>query len=191
MIQRLQSVYLLLVLAAMITLSLGVTVFENTTQKKGSFVLTTTANVYGVQEGLKVNGELAIEDKDVLRQTLDIVNIENGVENVPTFYFPFYSITILLSMFTLVVLMGYKKLERQLKLGRVLFIVNFLAFGVVLLLYYQLMGSNGFEDKEWVEIHHGLGLGFYCIVFALAFSFLANTGIKRDLKLIKSIDRIR
>jgi hypothetical protein len=35
------------------------------------------------------------------------------------------------------------------------------------------------------------GLGMYLPVIALAFTFLANRGIKKDEDLVKSVDRLR
>ena len=39
--------------------------------------------------------------------------------------------------------------------------------------------------------HREMGLGFFLFVSGFPFSFLANTGIKRDKKLLDSLDRLR
>ncbi|MFK7784566.1 MAG: DUF4293 family protein [Crocinitomicaceae bacterium] len=49
-------------------------------------------------------------------------------------------------------------------------------------------GDNLIEGEE---LKRELGLGFYLFVVGLPFSFLANVGIKRDKRLLDSIDRIR
>ena len=130
------------------------------------------------------------ENISLLREATGKVDIDGDMKGIPTYYFPFYSITILLAMLTTVVLLGYKNLKRQLKLGRLLFVLNFMLFGVTIALYYLLRSSTIPESADYTSSAQ-LAFGFYCIVIALAFSFLANIGIRRDVRLIKSIDRIR
>ncbi|PKR80407.1 hypothetical protein CW751_10075 [Brumimicrobium salinarum] len=190
MIQRVQSIYLLLTLIALIFLSVGTDVFVTKVQQKDQFEMISHGNVYGVQKDVYIEGELSDQNLNLLRSATDRVDFVAEMEGIPTFYFPFYSITILLSMLTVVVLFGFKNLKRQLKLGRILFIMNFLVFGVTIV-FYNLMRSSNMPDSADYIVNTQLGFGFYCIVIALAFSFLANIGIRRDLRLIKSIDRIR
>jgi len=190
MIQRVQSLYLILTLAALVVLTLGQDVFESTVVKPDAFALKTHANVFGVQKDIVINGELVRDDEVFIKTALEKVDVPKETVGIPTFYFPFFSITILLSMLTVVVLMSYKNLKRQLKLGRVLFVFNLLSFAVAVMFYYILMShTSGLEDSY--VVNNTLGLGFYCIAIATAFSFLANIGIRRDLRLIQSIDRIR
>ncbi|SRR5690554_1171769 len=190
MIQRVQSIYLLLTLVALIFLSIGTDVFVTKAQQNDQFEMISHGNVYGVQKDVYVKGELTEKNIELLKQATGKVDVIETMEGVPTYYFPFYSITILLSMLTTVVLLGYKNLKRQLKLGRMLFVLNFILFGVTIVLYNLLRSNTLPESNEYI-VSAQLGLGFYCIVIALAFSFLANIGIRRDLRLIKSIDRIR
>lgn len=190
MIQRVQSIYLLLTLVALIFLSIGTDVFVTKAEQKDQFEMICHGNGYGVQRDIYLKGELTDENTELLKHATGKIEIIDKMEGVPTFYFPFYSITILLSMFTVVVLMGYKNLKRQLQLGRILFVVNFILFGVSIVLY-NLLKSNTLPESDAYTVSAQLGFGFYCIIIALAFSFLANIGIRRDLRLIKSIDRIR
>ncbi|HLV42625.1 MAG TPA: DUF4293 family protein [Brumimicrobium sp.] len=190
MIQRVQSIYLLLTLIALIFLSIGTDVFVTKAKQKDQFEMVSHGNVYGVQKDLYIKGELSDKNVELLRMATGKIDFENTMEGIPTFYFPFYSITILLSMLATVVLLGYKNLRRQIKLGRILFVANFILFGVSIVLY-NLLRSNTLPQSNEYTVSAQLGMGFYCIVIALAFSFLANIGIRRDLRLIKSIDRIR
>jgi hypothetical protein len=190
MIQRVQSLYLILTLAALVVLTLGQDVFESTVIKADAFTLKTHANVFGVQKDIFVNGELNGEDEVFIKSALEKVDVPQETKEIPTFYFPFFSITILLSMLTVVILMGYKNLKRQLKLGRVLFVFNLLSFVVAVVFYYILQSQTSGLGENY-NVNNTLGLGFYCIAIATAFSFLANIGIRRDLRLIQSIDRIR
>jgi hypothetical protein len=190
MIQRVQSLYLLLTLGALIFLSIGTDVFVTEVAQKDQFDIISHGNVYGVQKDLHVHGELTDKNIQLLKEATGKVDIDGDMKGIPTFYFPFYSITILLAMLTTVVLLGYKNLHRQIKLGRLLFILNFLLFGTSIVLYSFLRSSTIPESVDYTTSTH-LAFGFYCIVIALSFSFLANIGIRRDLRLIKSIDRIR
>lgn len=187
MIQRVQSIYLLLALVGLIIISLGFDVFSSKTIMGEAYQITSHANVYGIQKDLNIQGELTEVDENSIRLQMDRVEIED-VENVPVVYFPFYSITILLSMFSVVVLLGYKNLERQMKLGRLLFIFCLLTFIGTGILYYFYKNSIFLEGAEQST---SLGIGFFVLAASVAFVFLANTGVKRDLRLIKSIDRIR
>ncbi|PWH86579.1 DUF4293 family protein [Brumimicrobium oceani] len=190
MIQRVQSLYLLLTLGALIFLSVGTDVFVTEVGQKDQFEMISYGNVYGVQKDVQIHGELSDNNILLLKEATGKVNIDGDMKGVPTYYFPFYSITILLSMLTVVVLLGYKNLQRQLKLGRLLFVMNFLLFGAAIALYYVFRSATIVESASY-EASAQLGFGFYCIAIALAFSFLANIGIRRDVRLIKSIDRIR
>ncbi|MBW7868987.1 MAG: DUF4293 family protein [Brumimicrobium sp.] len=190
MIQRIQSVYLLLTLLFLIILSVGTSVYTAKIQKEGTFEMIVYSNVYGVQKDLTMQNSLDTKDTEILQDKMLTSELFNNMKSIPTFYFPFYSITILLSMLAIIVLLGYKKLARQLKFGRLLFILNFLSVVSVLILYTYFKKSVSIEGES-VTNSIQLGFGFYCIILSLAFSFLANLGINRDLKLVKSIDRIR
>lgn len=191
MIQRVQNLYLFLTLVALVIVTIGSDVFVTTISKKESFELTTHANVYGVQRDITIEGELSPKDAEFVKKSIEKIEVPaDDLKEIPTLYFPFYSIGILLSMLTAMTILSYKKLKRQIKLGRILFIFNFLSFGAVLVLYYLLRNETS-DLGEAYKVSNQLGFGFYCIVIATAFSFLGNIGIRRDIKLIQSIDRIR
>lgn len=191
MIQRVQNLYLLLVFIALIILTIGTDVFVSTVAKPEAFSLTTHANVYGVQRDILIQGEVSEDAAEYIKSTTEQIAVpEADMKGIPTFYFPFFSITILMCILTAATVLSYKKLKRQLRLGRLLFVLNFLGFGTVLVLYYLLRQETA-DLGDSYTVSHQLGFGFYCIVIATAFSFLANIGIRRDIKLIKSIDRIR
>lgn len=190
MIQRVQSFYLLLVLASFVILTLGTDVFTVVVKEKDQFEMTSHGNVYGVQKDIFLKGELTDKNLQSLRSTTEKVDIEKEMKGISTYSFPFYIITILLSLLTILVIMGYKNLNRQQHLSRLLFILNLILFGTSIVLYKSMENSVLAifdEDKTAVQ----LGLGFYCIAIALAFSFLALLGIRRDVKIISSINRLR
>ena len=89
-------------------------------------------------------------------------------------------------MFLFVTLMGYKNLKRQLKLVRTSFYIYFLmVIGLV------VFSSVGFGNLTNEPLKRELGLGFFLFISGLPFVFLANLSIKRDKKLIDSLNRLR
>lgn len=158
MIQRIQTVYLAVVIILLTIVTLGSELF--------SFIGETsrfTFSSYGIMEY-----DLTTE-KLIGQQS-----------------FPFYLGTIALILLSFLTIMSYKNLNRQFKLGRTVFGIYFLMLVTVCLLSY--FGNNLVE----AEINgREMGLGFLLFVIGFPFSFLANTGIKRDKKLLDSLDRLR
>jgi hypothetical protein len=98
----------------------------------------------------------------------------------------FYLITILIFAFMIQAIFSYKSLKRQLKLANlivylqglvILFLVAVFAFG-------KKMFGLEFDSTK-------VSLGFYALSLSLVFSFLATQGVKKDKKLLDSVDRIR
>lgn len=191
MIQRVQNLYLFLTLAALVVVTIGTDVFVSNIAKENAFEMTTHGNVYGVQRDIVISDGITQRDAEFVKASIEKVELPSeDLNGIPTFYFPFYSIGILLAMLTTLTILSYKNLKRQIKLGRALFVLNFLMFGTTLVLYYFLKNETT-ELGDAYTVSNKLGFGFYCIVIATAFSFLGNIGIRRDIKLIQSIDRIR
>jgi hypothetical protein len=158
MIQRIQTVYLAVVIILLTIVTLGSELF--------SFVNETTRftfSSYGIIKYDIVTGEL------VGQQT-----------------FPFYLGTIALILLSFIALMSYKNLNRQFKLGRTVFGIYFLMLLTVFILSYF---GDKLLDEETAS--REMGLGFLLFVVGFPFTFLANTGIKRDKKLLDSLDRLR
>lgn len=158
MIQRIQTVYLAVVIILLTFVTLGSELF--------SFVNETTRftfNSYGIMEYDIVSGKMISQQS-----------------------FPFYLGTIALILLSFIALMSYKNLNRQFKLGRTVFGIYFLMLISVIILSY--FGTK-LVDAETTG--RELGLGFFLFVVGFPFTFLANTGIKRDKKLLDSLDRLR
>jgi amino acid transporter len=100
--------------------------------------------------------------------------------------YPLYISLILLVMFLFVTLMGYKNLKRQLKLVRTAFYIYLLL--VITLIIFSSVGLSNFTNEP---LKRELGLGFFLFIAGLPFVFLANLSIKRDKKLIDSLNRLR
>lgn len=190
MIYRIQSVYLILVISALVMLTFGADVFKTIVTEKGQYELINHGNVYGVQKDLVVKGQLSVENIQQLRMETDKVDVEEGLTGISTKKLPLYIVSILLTLLSIVILVSYKDLKRQLNLSRFLFIFSLLSFGLCLVLYYQFKGSYGAGITE-DQVVTQLGFGFYWICIVTAFSFLALHNIKKDYKMIRSIDRLR
>ena len=100
--------------------------------------------------------------------------------------FPFYLGTIALILLCFITLMSYKNINRQFKLGRTVF---FLYFLMLLTVFLLSMFGDSLLDAPTEK--REMGLGFLLFVVGFPFTFLANTGIKRDKKLLESLDRLR
>lgn len=100
--------------------------------------------------------------------------------------FPVFIGLIALILLVFITLMSYKNLNRQFKLGRTVFYLYF-----VFLITLLILSSFGSKLIDAETSAREMGLGFFLFVAGFPFTFLANTGIKRDKKLIESVDRIR
>lgn len=100
--------------------------------------------------------------------------------------FPIYIGLIALILLTFITLMSYKNLKRQFQLGRMVFFLYF-----VLLISMFFVSIYGAKLIETETSSREMGAGFLLFVIGFPFTFLANTGIKRDKKLLESLDRLR
>ena len=109
--------------------------------------------------------------------------------------FPLSNVFISLALLTVVTILLYKKRPRQLLMCRLNLILHFLLVVVIYAFYFfgkpfiqeRIQSSIG-ED---VTVNFHMQLGFFFLIPTLAFLFLAVRGIKKDELLIKSLDRIR
>lgn len=157
MIQRIQSIYLLLVMIVLSVVAVGTELF--------SFVSETTRftfSSFGITH-------YSLEGKVLEHKSM-----------------PVYIGLIALILLSFLCLMAYKSLARQFKLGRTVFFLYLLM--VVSMILLAFLGDSLVEGEH---LKRELGLGFYLFVAGLPFSFMANTGIKRDKKLLDSLDRLR
>ncbi len=112
-------------------------------------------------------------------------SLESG-EIIETTSFPFFVGTIALILLCFLTIMSYKNLSRQFKLGRMVFGIYFLMLVSVIVLSYFGDSLIGTETTS-----REMDLGFVLFVAGFPFTFLANTGIKRDKELLSSLDRLR
>lgn len=157
MIQRIQSIYLLLLMIVLSVVTLGTELF--------SFVGEST--------------RFTFSSFGITSYSLDGKVLEH--KNIPV-----YIGLIALILLSFLCLMAYKSLARQFKLGRTIFFLYLLMTVSMVLL--AILGDSMVEGEH---LKRELGLGFYLFVVGLPLSFMANTGIKRDKKLLESLDRLR
>ena len=138
--------------------------------------------LFGLQLVTFSNKEYRYDITGLKIQKFDLVS---GSEIYSHFHFgAFILLVLLLSVF--VTLFNFKNLKKQFKLGRSLFFTYFLVL-VGTLLWISFGKSMIDEDLN----SRTMGVGFLLFVIGFPFTFLANTGIKRDKTLLDSIDRIR
>jgi hypothetical protein len=190
MIQRIQTIYLLLAAIALVVLTLGVNVYSYSIQKEGAANFETNVNSYGIQIDGELDDAISEEDQEALRNFLKLKDRSKRLVGHQFSSFPYYIFSLFLTMLVLGIIFLYKKQASQLRLGRLAFVISLSLFVLTLILYYS-MKSQFMGLLDGAEVKSYLGLGFYMILAATAFLFLANIGIKRDISLLKSIDRIR
>ena len=198
MIQRIQTVYYLIAVALLTWVSLG--------QQIVSFHIESSSHVETVElalNSLGVNAEakliLTEEEIHEFEQHITSTGAQFSVEDsmlkwknsIPVFIL--FAVIILL---TLIAIFSFKNQKRQLRLGRIAFLLNLLVtagiFILILIIPSQLSetASQFMMDDDVISSRY-LGLGFYLLCASIPFIFLGNIGVKRDLDLLKSLDRLR
>ena len=86
-------------------------------------------------------------------------------------------------------IVNYKNRAKQLRYGKLCYLIV-----LVTLVYMFVLANNKadfvFESRELQPTIKYLS-GMYCLVASLPLMFLANRAIKKDEKLVKSLDRLR
>lgn len=191
--QRVQTIYLVL---GIVCLTLGsFTEIGIYTFKEGKNSISAIVSGTGVHFIAEVDGE----KKDVTDEVVEIEkqNPRLSEQNLKDdLALPLYIPLMLMICWNIFVIFSFKNMKRQLSLARLGTIFSALiAVGVIAgLTLGKSIGAKmlGVEDMmDEIEITTGMGVGFFTAVAAFPFSLLAQLAIKRDYKLIKSVDRIR
>ena len=159
MIQRIQSVYLAIAIVLLSIVAVGADVFHFV-GKESSFVF----DSFGIHQVKFVYEEGLMED----------------------IKYPLYIGLIALVLLLFITLMGYKNLNRQLKLVRTAFYIY--VFMIIGLVVFSVVGIDDLSDEP---LKRQLSAGFFLFVAGLPFLFMANLSIKRDKGLIDSLNRLR
>jgi hypothetical protein len=100
--------------------------------------------------------------------------------------FPFFILIPALAIFSLLTIFLYNKQHIQLKMGRLNYILILL---LIVMIFFSLDGAlEKMENKDVARISYQ---GFYFPVAAIAFIFLANRSIKRELEVLKILENLK
>lgn len=118
--------------------------------------------------------------------------MKGDITILDSFVFPNYVITgYLVSVsFSILMLVNYKKRSRQMRYGKLLYLIISITLCYMLIESYNLKNLiNSLENVVFVgQTYH---IGFFLLVSSFPFLFLANRSIKKDEDLVKSLDRLR
>ncbi|MCC7319136.1 MAG: DUF4293 domain-containing protein [Bacteroidales bacterium] len=100
------------------------------------------------------------------------------------FFLPLIVLTVVLIVLPLVAVFNYKRLQQQYRLMRVNMFVSILLVAALLLYYTTNAATLTSTEPSYAT-------GVFIPLIILVFSFLAMRGIKKDVKLLRSVDRLR
>lgn len=166
MIQRVQTIYLLIALVLMLLLLVFPVFTIDYSSGDGAVFQTSYLNGKGFVDG----------DGKVLAP-------------LPLAYF-----YITLSLLTATCIFLYKKRPRQLLFTRLNFILHILfVVGIYAVYFSEGLVVKGIEkaEGETLTVQIFLDTGFFLIIPTVAFIWLAIRGIKRDELLVNTLDRLR
>ena len=172
MIQRIQSIFLLIVCGLMVGF-LFVPIWEKVDKAKGEIIV---LNAFSLRHYLPAH-------KTSLRsRQADKMNVNDVETGIPYLISGFAILSALIACFSI---FKFKKRHLQLKLG----MLNTLLLCGVLgtMFYYQNTANNIFDPEKYGEFK----IGFFLPVIALLFNILANKYIRKDEKLVRSVERMR
>ena len=104
--------------------------------------------------------------------------------------YPFYSGYLVAVAFGILMLVNFKKRKKQLRYGMLSY------FFVLITLVYMFLEVSSVEEFLLVSENNSLksisySFSMYLLVASLPIIFLANRAIKKDEKLVSSLDRLR
>ena len=130
---------------------------------------------------------------DVMRFT--IFGIKNPIDTISlskTYTWPLVVLTVLMTIAPLVTIFLYKKRELQVRLCRFNMLLNIIFIGLVFVYYESdILGviKAVENDSYTLDVAYFIGMAFPLVNLVL--EILAIRGIKKDIDLLKSVDRLR
>ena len=153
MIQRIQTVYLVLTIVCLSIVSFGTTLFT----------------------GIIENGKIILTSN-----SLDTIMDNHGEDKFSNL--PIYLMFIAIIVLSIITIFSFKNLKRQVKIARLNAILYVASIAIIILNYFIMS-----KQAKSVEV----GIGFYILAAGLVFSNLAIISIRKDQKLIDSVNRLR
>ena len=132
-------------------------------------------------------------DGEVMRFT--IFGIQNPIETITlskSYTWPLIVLTVLMTVLPLYTIFRYKKRELQVKLCHLNMLLNIVFIGVVFLYYdgdIQEIIKAVEGDSYALDVAYFIGMVLPLVNLVL--EILAIRGIKKDIELLKSVDRLR
>ena len=197
MIQRIQSIFLLVVCGLMVGF-LFVSIWEKVDKAKGEMIV---LNAFSLRHYLHAHqtspqnrqaDKMSVNDvKTKMSDFVETLHVEDslksrfvGATSLQNTYL-ISGIAILSVLVACFSIFKFKKRSLQLKLG----MLNTLLLCGVLgtMFYYQNVANNIFDPEKYGQFK----IGFFLPVIALLFNILANKFIRKDEKLVRSVERMR
>lgn len=198
MLQRVQTIYLLIFIGLSSALIAGINILEFSSQGAG---IQDKISLYINTSHIHLEGKLNLstDELNVVASEMNKstpISLDKSTQTLSYNRFsPLLIFQSLLMLLALFVMFSYKNLKKQLNLARFLFFLTLLYVAIHMFLAYFALNYAGpfieelpLDDLQVSRITH---LGFYLVCALLPFVYLAQLGIKRDYSLIKSLDRLR
>lgn len=198
MIQRIQTIYYLITIALLAWVSTGENIVSFKIDSQ-NFVETVKMNINS--KGIDANATLSLTESELkefekhITATGATFNAEGSklswVNSIPV-----YILFLIITLLILITVVSFKNQKRQLRLGRIALFLSVLCliglFALIMIIPSNLAETaQNFMNDDEIMINRSLGLGFYLLCATIPFIFLGNIGVKRDLDLLKSLDRLR
>lgn len=124
-----------------------------------------------------------------------IFGIENPIETISlsdTYTWPLVVLAVLMTVLPLYTAFRYKKRELQVKLCRLEMLLNMVFIGVVFL-YYEadIQSIISAVEGDTYQMDWAYFIGMALPLVNLVLMVFAIRGVKKDIELLKSIDRLR
>jgi hypothetical protein len=187
MIQRIQSIYLLF--ASILVLWTGVhgVIATISLQSEGNSHFSLEINSYGI------SGKASIKNTAVESNNTNST-LHFSKSNISKTY-PFYLIFYLIATGILVSICLFKNTRLQIRVSK--FCIALLVLCISTLILFMIVSPQGLVDyystqtnEHWTASRI-LGLNFYLLCIAVILIVMAIQRIQKDIRFVKSIDRIR
>ena len=179
MIQRIQSIYLLLAFLAM----------------AACFIFPTATFTAVESWGIQVSGELNLIPKEVHEaQVLDQIQSGKPVTMGQRGFvktWPLVVLTILTAVIALVSIFLFGNRVRQMRIVAVGFLLGVVDVFLIFIWAIDTYVSNATVPLQCTDVDVTYGVGTWCPIVAIVLMFLAQRAIKKDEAKVRAADRLR
>lgn len=125
------------------------------------------------------------ESSEFVITSMGITEFDKSGAVVDSSTVPLFIGFVAMALLAFLCIRSHKDIERQFKLGRTIFYLYFV--GVLTMYLMSIFGDSllGLKDAK-----REVGLAYWLFIAGFPFSFLANTSIKRDKKILESLKRL-